>query len=294
MDALDRVPQVSIVLTTYNRAHVLATTIDSVLQQTFKNFELLICDDCSTDETRTIVEEYCERDCRIVYMPSSERLRMPNNLNRGLRAAKGSYVANLHDGDIYDEQLIAKWVSALEACPKAGFVFNAYRDAGEWFHPGTVMSVPLKPCSPGDSLLRIFDRRWRFNSPVWGTVMARKSAYQAQGFLDARYGFVADVDMWLRFAEKYNVAYVPEPLISLPTRQELPRKISSGTVNEHRMFHAMMKASRRRRSSTFRQAVKNRIVHGLFVVADFGYLGARAALGPQRLSKARTFFGSPD
>ena len=287
---MESVPQVSIVLTTYNRAHILAETIDSILQQTFKNFELLICDDCSTDETGIIVEEYCRRDSRVVYMPSNERLRMPNNLNRGLRAAKGYYVANLHDGDAYDEQLIAKWVSALESCPMAAFVFNAYRDAGEWFQPGTIMSVPLKPCSSGADLLRIFDRRWRFDSPVWGTVMARKSAYEAEGYLDDCYGFVADVDMWLRLAEKYDVAYVSEPLIALPTRRQLPRKISSGTLNEHRLFHAMMKASRRRRSLTLRATMKNRIVHDSFVTADFCYLGVRAVLGPQFLSKIRVLF----
>jgi hypothetical protein len=77
---------------------------------------------------------------------------------------------------------------------------------------------------PGSMLLEdMYFRHWRFDSPVWGTVMARRSAYLEAGLFDPRFGFVADVDMWLRLAENYDVAYIAEPLIGLASRETVPR-----------------------------------------------------------------------
>jgi hypothetical protein len=204
---------------------------------------------------------------------------MPRNLNRGILESRGEFVANLHDGDIYDEHLLAKWVGALDHCPKAAFVFNALRDLGEWSTPGSVMSLRLQSCFDGSELLRIFDRRWRFDSPVWGTVMVRKSAYVESGVLDERYGFIADVDMWLRLAERYKVAYVDEPLISLPPRHRLPRAFTLSEVAERRTVHAIMWASRRRRASNLGDYIGHLAVHWSFVALDYAYVAVRSIVG---------------
>jgi glycosyltransferase involved in cell wall biosynthesis len=275
----DIAPRVSVVLTTYNRAQVLADTIHSILIQSFTDFELIVCDDHSTDETAATVQRFARVDTRVRYLPADQNLGMPRNLNRGIVAARGELVANLHDGDIYDPRLLEKWVGGLDRCPDAAFVFNAYRDLGQWSTPGTVMSLPLPSCFDGSILLRIFDRRWRFDSPVWGTVMVRKSAYTESGILDERYGFIADVDMWLRLAERYKVAYVNEPLISLPPRSALPRAFRLSDVAERRTVHAIMRASRKRRSLQFRDRVLHKATHGTFVVLDYGNVVAKAVIG---------------
>src|SRR5262245_17133663 len=90
---------VSIVLTTYNRAEALEQTIQMVLDQTYKSFELIICDDCSPDRTPSVCEKYAGLDTRVRYIRHPRNVKMPENLNAGIRAARGSYVANLHDGD---------------------------------------------------------------------------------------------------------------------------------------------------------------------------------------------------
>jgi hypothetical protein len=103
-------------------------------------------------------------------------------------------------------------------------VFNAYRAIDINGRTIRIHSEPLAGCVPGSALIeQIFFRRWRFDSPVWGTVMARRSAYFAVGLFDRRFGFLADVDMWLRLAERFDVAYVCEPLITLPAREAVPR-----------------------------------------------------------------------
>src|SRR6185437_1063964 len=82
----------------------------------------------------------------------------------------------------------------------------------------------LDSCVPGRVLLeRLYFRRWHFSSPVWGTVMLRRSKYVAAGGLDTRFSFIADVDLYLRLAETNCVAYVPEALIGLASRETVPK-----------------------------------------------------------------------
>jgi len=120
--------RVSVVLTTYKRAHILSQTIDFILRQTLRDFELIISDDCSPDETQAIGRRYEKLDNRVRYRRNNRNLNMPGNLNAGIREARGEYIANLHDGDVYDAHLLEKWAGALDAQPSAAFVFNAYRE----------------------------------------------------------------------------------------------------------------------------------------------------------------------
>jgi len=90
---------VSVCLVTYNRAGVLAETIESILNQTFSDFELIISDDCSTDNTETVCRKYAEKDGRIKYFRNEKNLSMPANLNLAISRARGQYIANLHDGE---------------------------------------------------------------------------------------------------------------------------------------------------------------------------------------------------
>src|SRR5215472_6933670 len=80
--------KVSVVLTTYNRAHVLSQTIDSILRQTLHDFELIITDNCSTDGTEEIGRKYEYLDSRVRYRRNDQNLYMPGNLNAGIREAR--------------------------------------------------------------------------------------------------------------------------------------------------------------------------------------------------------------
>lgn len=240
-------PRVSVVLTTYNRASILGETIGQILAQTYSDFELVIADDASTDNTAEVVERIMKADKRVYYQRNEKNLGMPGNLNAGIERCRGEYIANLHDGDTYVPQLLERWHDALLRCPKAAFVFNAYRALGPDGETLNIFREPLMTCNDGTRVLDIYFRSRNFGSPVWGTVMARRTAYESVGPFDARFGFFSDVDMWLRLAGQYDVAYVDEPLIGLAHRTALPRKqIISGREERNSVRQAFREARMRR------------------------------------------------
>ena len=268
-----KIPKVSVVLTTYNRAHILGATIDSILSQTLQDFELIICDDASKDGTEQVCREYEKQDRRVRYLRGAKNVGMPGNLNAGIKACAADYVANLHDGDFYDSSLLEKWAAALDSSPRAAFVFNAYRQINSEGRTIGIDRLPLEPCVPGSLLLeQVFFRRWQMDSPVWGTVMARRSAYFSAGLFDPRFGFIADVDMWLKLAERFDVAYIPEPLIALPSRDAVPRIWNGAERLTVRQIEQMFWESRMRhyRKSPIRRLAEA-VRHWSFVAASRAY-----------------------
>ena len=262
---------VSIVLTTYNRSAALKETIDTLRAQSFQDFELIVCDDCSPDDTEEVVNRYQGLENRIVYHRNSRNIGMPGNLNEGIRLSRGEYIANLHDGDLYEPQLLEKWKSALDRNPGAAFVFNQYAGLDPDGGVGQIFKEDLPEVFPGTLLLEgIFFRRWRFGSPVWGTVMARRNAYLEARLFDNRFGFIADVDMWMRLAERYEVAYVREPLIRIPTRDNMPRQWT--IRREDRLLQQMYREARMRH---YRSRPVRRLMeagrHAGFVAANQAY-----------------------
>ncbi len=227
---------VSIVLVTYNRERFLPRTIDSILAQSYPHFELLICDDASTDGTHRVCEEYATRDLRIRYIRNPTRLSMPGNLNNGIRLARRELIATLHDGDIYAPTLIEKWRAALLRFPSAGFVFNQYVHLSPDGKTGGITSRFPEFISGTAFLERIVFRDREVEFVVWGTVMARRSVYLEMGLFDGRFSFWSDMDMWCRIAERYDVAHVPEPLIRLPNRAAMPHLFSERMLTAHEMM----------------------------------------------------------
>ena len=265
-------PNVSVVLVTYNRAALLDATIESLLNQTLSDFELIIADDASPDETQQVCEKWALRDRRIRYQRRVQNVRMPQNLNLGILSSTGDYVAILHDDDIYSPELLEKWAFCLNEHPTAAFVFNSYRALHANGSTRTVYREPLARVSPGSLLLEnIFFKRWRFDCPVWGTVMMRRSAFDHVGPFEARYGFWADVDMYMRLAEDFDVCYIDEPIISLTNAAVAPHQFKDDPSQwlpaiEGMFWEARMRHYRGRPLRRLGEALR----HVSFVVARHG------------------------
>ncbi|ECQ7164294.1 glycosyltransferase [Campylobacter jejuni] len=96
---MNNVPYISVVMPTYNREKYVAEAIESILNQSFTNFEFIIIDDGSSDNTCKIIEEFAKRDCRIIFLKNTCNKGIVYTLNRGIKLSKGKYIARMDDDD---------------------------------------------------------------------------------------------------------------------------------------------------------------------------------------------------
>jgi glycosyltransferase involved in cell wall biosynthesis len=209
---------VSVCLLTYNRAVSLRRSIDSLLNQSHDNFELIINDNCSTDSTESLGREYERRDRRVRYFRNSENLGYTGNQNLALERAAFEYVALVHDGDIYDSDLILKWLQVLRRHPSAALAFNALNRLDEYGVVVKTYTHPYQELVPGRALLE--EMLCRPDSPIFGIVMVRKSKILETGPFDPSFVWLSDVDMWMRLLRRSDAAYVSEALIGIAPREK--------------------------------------------------------------------------
>src|SRR5690349_21132656 len=107
-------PAISVIMPVYNSAKFLRLAVESILDQTFKDFEFLIINDGSTDESEAILLEHAARDPRIVYIKNETNIGLIASLNKALSLAKGKYIARMDGDDVSLPERLAKQVSYLE------------------------------------------------------------------------------------------------------------------------------------------------------------------------------------
>lgn len=206
--------KVSICLLTYNHDHLIAKVIDSIIKQTFKDYELIISDDCSKDNTWEIITDYAKNG-NIKAVRTPENLGMAGNTNYSASFAQGKYLAILHDDDLIAEDLLEKWVNVAERYENIGFVFNDYLD-GNSVASHAAEGRDFKEIMEGKRFLHDY----LFNSwgcPVRGTTLIKRECFIALNGMDTRFGLLADVDLWMRLSARWDVGYVNESLIKLIT-----------------------------------------------------------------------------
>jgi glycosyltransferase involved in cell wall biosynthesis len=214
---MTKLPPVSICLLTYKRANLLPKSLDSLLAQSHGDFELIINDDNSPDETEAVCKAYEAKDNRVKYYKNATNLRYAGNQNAALARARYEYLAIVHDGDIYRSDLIEKWLSALVAAPSAALVFNALNAMDLSGKIVKTFYQPYPSLIQGKQLW--LEMMQRFDSPIFGIVMVRKSCVAAVGEFNLEIPTLADVDMWLRLLEKFDAAYINEPLLTISARE---------------------------------------------------------------------------
>lgn len=119
-----KTPKISVCIPTYNRAHYIKEAIESVLMQDYENFELIICDDASTDYTGEVVQSY--KDPRIRYVRNANNLGQWENSNKSIYLSRGEYVIFMTDDDVMMQGLLKKEVEILERYTNVVFVAPGY------------------------------------------------------------------------------------------------------------------------------------------------------------------------
>jgi glycosyltransferase involved in cell wall biosynthesis len=116
-------PLISVIVVTYNRAHFLKDALDSIVGQTFKDYEIILVDDGSTDNTKEIVGQY--KGIHYIYQ---EHAGISKARNTAIKAARGKWIATLDSDDMWKEEKLQKQVAYLEAHPDCRIVFTAFHN----------------------------------------------------------------------------------------------------------------------------------------------------------------------
>lgn len=198
-------PTVSVIIPTYNRANYLNRTINSVLNQTFKDFELIIVDDGSTDNTKSLVREFSKNDSRIKYIWQENSGGPSKPLNNGIINSKGKYIAFLGSDDEFLPEKLEKQIKKFDSVEEnVGLVYCGLRYVPENGKKSKIVVTELR----GDLFNEILE-----NSFIAGIApLVKSECFQKLGILDESLPSGEDWDMWIRISKNYKFDYVPEPL----------------------------------------------------------------------------------
>jgi len=198
-------PKISVIIPTYNRAEFLRNSVSSVLEQTFKDFELIISDDASTDDTKQYVKSIF--DPRVMYIYNKTNMGVAAARNNALTISKGKYIAFLDDDDQWLPEKLEKQLRIIEKSP--GSVRGVY--SGELtidLDSNKITSVSI-PKYRGKILKEILPK----NFIVTSSILLDKVCFEKAGLFDESIPFGEDFDMWIRIAGEFEFEYVPEPLV---------------------------------------------------------------------------------
>ncbi|HMG81451.1 MAG TPA: glycosyltransferase family A protein [Ferruginibacter sp.] len=192
-------PLVSILMTAYNREKYIADAIESVLLLSYTNFELIIVDDCSKDNTIQIAKKYEANDSRIKVYENEINLGDYPNRNKAAGYAKGKYLKYLDSDDMIFPGSLSFMVNTMEQYPDAGLGVSS-----------RTVTTTTYLTSKQAYQLHFFERGLLDNGPT-GTIINTEKFIHCGGFKAIRN--VSDLDMWLRMAAKYPVIEMPKDLI---------------------------------------------------------------------------------
>lgn len=196
----NKTPKVSVCIPTYNYGRFISDAIESVLAQTFTDFELIVVDNSSTDNTREVVEIYSKRDARIIYFCNETNLGMVGNWNRCLKHASGEYVKILCADDLLLPSCLELQVIELERNSEVVLVTCARQVTTADLHPIKVLHYgePHIVVSGADAICMCFKEGNLIGEPT--AVLFRLKA-AGRGF-DTRYRHLVDQEMWFHLLEQ--------------------------------------------------------------------------------------------
>ncbi|MBE6813970.1 MAG: glycosyltransferase [Ruminococcaceae bacterium] len=212
-------PKVSIVLPTYNGEKYLRESIESIINQTFTDWELIIVNDCSTDSTPQLVNEYARKDKRIRVIHNKLNQKLPNSLNIGFREARGDFLTWTSDDNLYLPEAIGKMCDYL----------NNHIDIYMVCSNMDLIDLDGNKIRPFMS----YDEKFMYyNDCVGASFMYRREVLEDIGEYDSTKFLVEDYDYWLRILFRYKkIGHLDETLYLYRTH---PGSLTSTRENEIR------------------------------------------------------------
>ncbi len=221
-------PLVSVCIPSYNYSNYISSAIESVLLQTYQNFELIIVDDYSTDNTNQIIEKYLTQDKRIQFYKNTSNLGMVENWNLCLKKTTGEYVKILGADDLLERSCLEKSVAVLDENPGVSLVSCARllidKDA-----------KPIKTVAYADKFQILAGKQVINNCFFTANLIGEPTAVlfrkkdSLRGF-NPSYRQLTDLEMWFSLLEKADFAFIPEALCKFRVHQDQATKSNVQTL----------------------------------------------------------------
>ncbi len=235
-------PTISILVPTYNRSRFLKKAIESVLMQDYTDYEIIITDNCSTDDTAAVVAAY--HDSRIRYVRNQVNVGATHNYNRALRLATGKYISTFSDDDIMLPGNLAAKVQVLDQHPGVGLVHSDAHNIDEQglviattrhgWSPRLVDILNSEPLMLGKRAYNILYNEWNF--VCMPSVMVRKSVLDdARIEFNNQLKYACDWDIWMKIARVSDFYHLQQPLI----QYRVHNSSETWLLNETTLFHEL-------------------------------------------------------
>ena len=197
-----RQPLVSVIIPTYNREKILPRALNSVIEQTYNNWEIIVVDDRSTDNTKKVVQEYIKNDKRIKYVTNTYKQGSGGARNKGIENSKGEYIAFLDSDDFWEKD---KLEIQLKEMIKAQNSFSCTSVK--------YINYPYSLRSKGKQESgNVFDRLLLTNFMMISAVIIKREVLDKVGFFDESMFTSQDWDLWLRTAKIFELLFINIPL----------------------------------------------------------------------------------
>jgi glycosyltransferase involved in cell wall biosynthesis len=201
-------PTVSVIIPTYNRAHLIGRAIQSVLNQTYPDFELIIVDDASTDHTENVIKEFLQKDKRISYLKHDKNKGGSAARNTGIKTSKGEYIAFLDSDDEWLQGKLEKQTRFfLDKSIDVALVYT-----GSLKINGNLEKISTKIIHKKKGWI-FKDLLLKYCIGPTSSIMIRQKCLKDVGLFDEDLPSCHDWDLWLRISKKYKIDCLEEPLV---------------------------------------------------------------------------------
>ncbi|HEY2615945.1 MAG TPA: glycosyltransferase [Acetobacteraceae bacterium] len=230
-------PDVTVLMPVRNGGRYLEAAVASILTQSLRTFEFIVCDDGSTDDTPRALGRYAAGDARIRVLTLPQR-GLVAALNLGMQEARTAWVARMDADDVASPDRLEVQLSAAAAHPAAAGIGSAWRIIDQNGRPRRIVRPPTDPGAIAAALVR-------HNCLAHPTMLLRRQAVIAAGGYRDAFRHAEDYDLWLRLSEHHPLYAVPQPLLDY---REHPGQISRSVLEQRIIaeFGAQVAASVRR------------------------------------------------
>ena len=199
-------PLISVVMPTFNAQKYISISIESILNQTFSNFEFIIIDDASTDNTLKIIEKYSKKDKRIKIIKNKNNLNIGGSLNKGIKHSRSNFIARMDADDIALSNRLKLQYELMQKDTNLAVVggyISVINENGENLY---IRKYPTE----NEKIKKAFFRYMPFAHP---SVMIRKNFFNEVGGYDPKKSPSEDMDLWIKLGVKHSFGNIDRPVL---------------------------------------------------------------------------------